>query len=94
MPRYIDADAFKKQIAAIAIANSYPLKKLEKVNALCELIDAQPTAYDIEDVCSRLEANAFWTEPTYDEDGYSNDDAEVVVPIETALAIVRAGSKN
>lgn len=38
--RLIDADAFKKQIAAMAVAGGYPA---DKANRLCELIDAQPT---------------------------------------------------
>lgn len=49
--RLIDADEFKKQIAAIAIKNNYPE---EKANAMCELVDAQPTAYDVEAVCRKL----------------------------------------
>ena len=40
MGRLIDVDNFKQQIAEMAIVNNYPA---EKANALCELIDAQPT---------------------------------------------------
>jgi len=49
--RLIDADEFKKQIVAMAIKNNYPEKK---ANAMCELVDTQPTAYDIEAVCRKL----------------------------------------
>lgn len=50
--RLIDADGFKKQIVAMAIANGYPPKK---ANAMCEIIDHQPTAYDIDVIVERLE---------------------------------------
>ena len=50
--RLIDADAFKSLIAGMAISNNYPANK---VNALCELIDAQPTAYDPDKVVEQLE---------------------------------------
>ena len=50
--RLIDVDAFKRQIAGMTIANSY---SVNKANALCELIDAQPTAYDPDKVVEQLE---------------------------------------
>jgi hypothetical protein len=52
MGRLIDADAFKRQVAGMAISNNYPANK---ANALCELIDAQPTAYDPDKVVKQLE---------------------------------------
>ena len=52
MGRLIDADAFKRQIAEMTIANNYPANK---ANALCELVDAQPTAYDPDKVVEQLE---------------------------------------
>ena len=51
--RLIDADEFQKQIAGMAILNNYPPNKS---NALCELVDNQPTAFDVEKVIERLEA--------------------------------------
>ena len=50
--RLIDADTFKKQIAGMTIANNYPVNK---ASALCDLIDAQPTAYDLDKVVEQLE---------------------------------------
>ena len=50
--RLIDADEFQKQIAGMAILNNYPPNK---ANALCELIDSQPTAFDVEKVVKQLE---------------------------------------
>lgn len=52
MGRLIDADALKSLIAGMAISNNYPANK---ANALCELIDAQPTAYDVDKVVAQLE---------------------------------------
>lgn len=50
--RLIDADEFKKQIAGAAIVNNYPA---DKANKICELIDCQTTAYDVDKVAKRLE---------------------------------------
>ena len=50
--RLIDADEFKKQIAGMAIINNFPA---DKANTMCELIDAQPTAYDLGKVAEQLE---------------------------------------
>lgn len=49
--RLIDADEFKRQVAGMAIANNYPA---DKANKMCELIDCQPTAYDMDKVVERL----------------------------------------
>lgn len=66
----IDADAFKKQVAGMAILNNYPANK---ANALCELIDAQPTAYNMDKVVEQLEERTtFLKECTK----YGNKDAE------------------
>ena len=50
--RIIDADKFKKQIVGMAIVNGY---SAQKVNKMCELIDEQPTAYDVDKVVEQLE---------------------------------------
>ena len=50
--RLIDAELFKKQVAAMTIRNGYIP---EKANALCELIDSQPTAFDLDNVVGKLE---------------------------------------
>lgn len=52
MRRLIDADAFERQIAGMTIANSY---SVNKANALCELIDTQPTAFNLDKVVKQLE---------------------------------------
>lgn len=50
--RLIDADEFQKQIAGMTILNNYPPNK---ANALCELVDNQPTVFDVENVIANLE---------------------------------------
>lgn len=52
MSRLIDADEFQKQIVGMAILNNYPP---DKANALCKLVDSQPTAYDVDKVVEELE---------------------------------------
>lgn len=53
--RLIDAEELKKQIAGMAIVNNYPA---DKANKMCELIDCQPTAYDLDKVIKDLEEYA------------------------------------
>lgn len=53
--RLIDADTFKKQIAGMTIANNYPVNK---ASALCDLIDAQPTAYNLDNVIAQMKEQA------------------------------------
>lgn len=50
--RLIDAEEFKKQIAGMAIVNNYPA---DKANKMCELIDCQPTAYDVDKVVEEMQ---------------------------------------
>ncbi len=45
-------DAFKRQVAGMTIANNY---SANKANALCELIDAQPTAFNLDKVVKQFE---------------------------------------
>lgn len=52
--RLIDADEFKRQIAAVAIKDGTS-KSVDKANVLFDLIDLQPTAYNIEEVVQQLE---------------------------------------
>ena len=76
--RLIDADAFKTQIAGITIANNYPTSK---ANAICKVIDAQPTAYDPDKVVEQLEEACI---SLSDYPGYTVD-------IEKAIEIVKGG---
>lgn len=77
--RLIDVDAFKRQIAGMTIANSY---SVNKANALCELIDAQPIAFDLDKVVEQL------------EDYSDADEAEGTIPVielTKAIEIVKGG---
>ena len=62
--RLIDAELFKKQVAAMTIRNGYIP---EKANALCELIDSQPTAFDVGKVVKQLDKASDYYE--FDEQG-------------------------
>ena len=50
--RLIDADEFKRQIAGMAIVAVY---SAQKANKRCELIDEQPTVYDVDKVVNQME---------------------------------------
>lgn len=93
--RLIDADAFKRQVAGMAITNNYPANK---ANAWCELIDAQPTAYDPDKVLEQLEDEKEFAYADFDE--YVNEvcpylDAEYDDlfnnGLERAIEIVKGG---
>lgn len=66
----IDADYFKQQIAAATLKNNIePRKGL----ALIELVDAQPTAYDVDKVMEQLKA-----EGCIVDDAAGNRAAEII----------------
>lgn len=50
--RLIDADNFKRQVAGMSIISGFSPKQ---ANALCQLIDKQPTVYDVDKVVEQLE---------------------------------------
>lgn len=83
----IDADAFKKQIAGMTIANNYPVKK---ASALCDLIDAQPTAYDPDRVVEQLETEGSKIEIQYE----NNYEKGLLDGIGKAIEIVKGGGVN
>lgn len=83
MGRLIDTDAFKRQVAGMAISNNYPANK---ANALCELIDAQPTAYDPDKVVEQLN-NKFRVVRT-------DEDLEWNRAMDEAITIVKGGGIN
>lgn len=80
--RLIDADAFKSQIAGMAIINSYPP---QKANALCELVNTQPTAYDVDAVLNKLK-----TDPSVKLYGSCNSD-NYLIPVSRTVDIVKGG---
>lgn len=79
MEKLIAASAFKRQVAGMTIANNY---SANKANALCELIDAQPIAFDLDKVVEQL------------EDYSDADEAEGTIPVielTKAIEIVKGG---
>ena len=99
MGRLIDADETKREItnifsSALKIALKSGVFDLE--NTLLKVktyLDNQPTAFDVNAVVKQLECSSCWTEPTFDEDGWCNDDGEKVVELDEAINIVRKGGK-
>ena len=52
--RLINADNFKTQVAAAAISNGF-IQASEKAKVMIDLIDMQPTAFDVDKVVEQLE---------------------------------------
>lgn len=90
--RLTDADAFERQVAAMAISNNYPTGKAK---AWCELIDAQPTAYDVDKVVQHLENLNKYEINLADMmlDIQSNGLSRHFICLEDAIKIVRDGGK-
>lgn len=94
MGRLIDADAFKRLVAGMAISNNYPANK---ANAWCELIDAQPTAYDPDKVVEQLygikkygnKYDSYWDSSLYQMTEFENKTINDAV--EKAIEIVKGG---
>lgn len=42
----------------------------------------------VEKLISKLEEESYWTQSTFDEDGYSNDDSEEVIDLHKAIEII------
>lgn len=91
--RIIDADKFKKQIAGMAIVNGY---SAQKVNKMCELIDEQPTAYDVDKVIEQLNNIKKYNLNLADImlDIQANGINRHFVCLEDAIEIVKAGGNS
>ena len=48
----------------------------------------------IEKIINALKNASFWTDNTYDEDGYSNDDSVEVIALDEAIEIVQEVAKE
>ena len=83
--RIIDADKFKKQIAGMAIVNGY---SVQKVNKMCELIDEQPTAYDVDAVVEQLKEWTFNADVNIGDGTMMNHN---LIVSKNAIEIVKAG---
>ena len=58
-----------------------------------EAITAWNTRKPMERIVKRLEANSEWTDSTFDEDGFCNDDSFEVIRLERAIEIVKEGAE-
>lgn len=85
--RLIDADKFKQQIAAVCVENHYDTGR---ANSLIKLIDAQPTAYDVEKVIKLLDNRAASAKEYWDAFNDSCAFGEMNA-YEQAIEIVRSG---
>jgi len=63
--RLIDADFFKQQIAAATLKNNI---EPNKVLALIEIVEAQPTAFDLENAVGKLEDRLKYTREEQSKD--------------------------
>lgn len=54
-----------------------------------ELATAWNVRKPIQEIIEKLESSSFWTRSTFDEDGYSNDDSEEVVYLDSAIEVVK-----
>lgn len=94
--RLIDADTFKNQVAAAAISNGL-MKSSKKANVMLDLIDMQPTAYDMEKVVERLKQNALSVlvedEHIIAESNVRENYEIEMVALSDAIEIVKAGRR-
>lgn len=66
----------------------------DQARDVCEfmkLLDSQPVAFNVAAVVEHLKNKSFYTEPSFDEDGYHNDDSYEVVYLDSAIEIVEGG---
>lgn len=77
------------------------MKTLNTINELIEkaesenerrILDAVKNALieEVKEASKKMDACSWWTEGTYDEDGYSNDDEEEVVDVDMAVNIIES----
>lgn len=92
--RLIDADEFQKQIAGMEILSNYPPNK---ANALCELIDSQPTAFDVEKVVRELRDLKLSYYITIANTGDADKDCaylNIANAIDIAIEIIKRGGRD
>ena len=62
-----------------------------RVDRIIDILNSQPTAFDVEKVVEQLGKSHFHTESTFDDDGCCKDDSEEVVNLNEAIEIIRGG---
>ena len=86
--RLVDADKIQEHLEKVK-KESASLVDLSHIIGFQSVVDAQPTAFDVEKVVEQLEKSHFHTDATFDDDGCCNDDSEEVVNLNEAIEIVR-----
>lgn len=89
--RLIDADNLIKQLEKCK-NNAIGTFPISIVDSNIQLVNNQPTAYDVDKVVGQLEEKSYMTDSTYDEDGFSNDDEYEVIDLNHAIDIVKEGA--
>ena len=57
-------------------------------DAICCAIKSLEKKSKLDSMIKRLEDNSFWTEATFDEEGYCNDDSEKFIGLGVAIEII------
>ncbi len=86
--RLIDGDLLKKNCKCTGKFEDN-FKGVDLIE-LAKVIDAQPTAYDVDKVVKELEESFFQLEQIVDDDGYKYKTIKVV-PLDMIIDIVRKG---
>ena len=89
--RLIDADKITNEVCGCS-CNDCKTKDCENtdysVADIMKLIREQSPSYDLDKVINQLEEATWSTMPSYDCDGYPNDDDEDVIYSDVAIEIV------
>lgn len=90
--RLIDADEFREQVIGAALKDG-TCNVVEIANALVNLIDTQPTAYDVDKVVEQLERmkNGAICPPKYVKDPCTGDITCATCKMTYAIEVVKAG---
>ena len=97
MSRLIDADKLIEELKNLAKGQISSCPNIAeffvsiRVDRIIDILNSQPTAFNIEKVVEQLEESYFLTESTFDDDGCCKDDSEEVVNLNEAIEIVRKG---
>ena len=89
--RLIDADKLMEDIIKICKCQPYLEGMQSEIVYIQDVVDEQPTAFNVDKVVEQLEKSHFHTDTTFDDDGYCNDDSEEVVNLNEAIEIIKAG---
>ena len=92
--RLIDADKLMEDIIKICKCQPYLEGMQSEIVYIQDVVDEQPTAFNVDKVVEQLEKSHFHTDTTFDDDGYCNDDSEEVVNLNEAIEIIKAGGIN